>query len=57
MSFRQVFVGVRLRFEKSSPKWRIVVGERGDESLIKLVEFNLDSDFVSEKESDPIGVS
>ena len=31
--------------------------ERGDESLMKLVESNLDSDFVSEKESDPIGVS
>jgi len=31
--------------------------ERGDESLMKLVESNLDSDFISEKESDPIGVS
>ena len=32
-------------------------GDRGDESLMKLVESNLDLDFVSEKESDPIGVS
>ena len=27
------FVGVRLRFEKSSPRWRIVGRDRGDESL------------------------
>jgi len=31
--------------------------ERGNESLMKLVEFNLDSDFVFEKESDEIEVS
>ena len=31
--------------------------EREDESLMKLVESNLDSDFVSEKKSDPIGIS
>ena len=31
-------------------------GDRGDESLMKLVQSNLDSDFVSEKESDLIGV-
>ena len=31
--------------------------KRGDESLIKFVESNLDSDFVFKKESDPIGVS
>ena len=52
-----VFVGVRLRFEKSSPRWRIVGRDRRDESLMKLVESNLDSDFVSENESDPIGGS
>ena len=30
---RLEFVGDRLRFEKSSPRWRIVGEERGDESL------------------------
>jgi len=43
-----------------APQWREREREggreRGDESLMKLVEYNLDSDFVSEKESVPIGV-
>ena len=50
------FVRVRLKFKKSSQSGELK-GERGDESLMKLVESNLDSDFVSEKESDLIGVS
>ena len=37
--FRQVFVGVRLRFRKSSPTWRIVgredKGNRGDSEEIE----------------------
>ena len=33
-----------------------IVGREGDESLLKIVESNLDSDFVSEKDSDPIRV-
>ena len=57
--FRQVIYWSSLEFGSNLEIFTEVENcrERGDESLMKLVEFNLDSNFVSEKESDPIGVS